>query len=48
MNKQFEAILPIRKMKVEHFQKWAKTNLTTNDAVVIEATTNTWMFYDGY
>lgn len=46
LNAQMEVVLPLRKIAVSRFPKWAQTNLKPNDAVVIEATTNTWTLYD--
>jgi transposase len=46
LNAQQEPILLARKIGVDAYPKWAKTNLKPGDAVVIEATTNTWNLYD--
>jgi len=46
LNAQQEPILLARKIGVDDYPKWAKANLKPGDAVVIEATTNTWNLYD--
>ena len=46
LNAQQEPILLARKIGVDAYPKWAKANLKPGDAVVIEATTNTWNLYD--
>ena len=46
INAQQEVVLPARRVNVENYPAWAKTNLKLSDAVVIEATTNTWSLYD--
>jgi transposase len=46
MNSQQEMVLPTRRVEIENYPKWARANLRPGDAVVIEATTNTWTLYD--
>lgn len=46
LNAQQETVLPTRRVDMENYPKWAKANLRPGDAVVIEATTNTWTLYD--
>jgi transposase len=46
MNAQQEMVLPTRRVDMENYPQWAKANLRPGDAVVIEATTNTWTLYD--
>jgi transposase len=46
LNPQLEVVLPLRKVSIRRFAKWAQANLEPTDAVVIEATTNTWELYD--
>jgi transposase len=46
MNSLQEMVLPTRRVDMENYPKWAKANLKPGDAVVIEATTNTWTLYD--
>ena len=46
LNAQLEIVLPARRMDVERYPQWAKENLTRQDCLVIEASTNTWDLYD--
>jgi transposase len=46
LNAQQEPILLARKIDVDAYPQWAQANLKPGDAVVIEATTNTWNLYD--
>ena len=46
LNARQETVLPVRRVDMENYPKWAKANLRPGDAVVIEATTNTWTLYD--
>lgn len=46
LNAQQEIVLPVRRIEVDEYAQWAKANLKPGDAVVIEATTNTWNLYD--
>jgi transposase len=46
LNAQQEMVLPIRRVEMENYPVWAKAHLRPGDAVVIEATTNTWTLYD--
>lgn len=46
LNANREIVLPVRKIAVGDYAKWAQTNLKPGDTVVIEATTNTWNLYD--
>jgi transposase len=46
MNALQEMVLPTRRVEMGNYPKWAKANLRPGDAVVIEATTNTWTLYD--
>jgi transposase len=43
---QQHLVLPPRKLDLDRWLAWAQANLTTTDAVVIEATTNAWHIYD--
>jgi hypothetical protein len=45
MNAPQEVILPTRRVDMENYPRWAKANLRPGDALVIEATTNTWTLY---
>lgn len=46
LNTQQETVLPTHKVAMENYPEWAKAHLRPGDAVVIEATTNTWTLYD--
>ena len=46
MNARQEMVLTTRRVEMENYPKWARANLRPGDAVVIEATTNTWTLYD--
>ena len=46
VNAKQEVVLPPRRIELGDWPKWAKTHLTQNDVVVVEATTNAWDFYD--
>ena len=46
LNARQETVLPSRRVDMENYTQWAKANLRPGDAVVIEATTNTWTLYD--
>jgi transposase len=41
-----EPVLPQRHLSLEDFREWAPKHLVSSDAVVIEASTNTWVLYD--
>ena len=41
-----QVVLTPRRFGFEAFSDWAKTHLTSSDAVVLEATSNAWLFYD--
>src|SRR5215470_10473704 len=41
-----QVVLPPRRFGFEAFSAWASTHLTSSDAVVLEATSNAWLFYD--
>ncbi len=41
-----ESLLTLNKLTWDAFANWARQNITKNDAVVLEMTTNTWMAYD--
>ena len=45
-NKRKEWVLRPRKVRMSRFRDWAAKNLKAGDAVVIEATCNTWDIYD--
>ena len=39
-------VLPMRRVELSHLESWMKKNLTRQDEVVLEMTTNTWQLYD--
>ena len=39
-------VLPMRRVELRHLESWMKKNLTKQDEVVLEMTTNTWQLYD--
>ena len=43
---QQQVILPPRRMDLSAWPTWARKNLRPTDALVVEATTNAWDFYD--
>jgi len=46
LNARQDTVLPVRRVGMENYPEWAKANLRFGDAVVIEATTNTWTLSD--
>ena len=46
MNFHQEVVLHPRNVDIRRFRSWAELNLKPTDAVVLEATTNTWDIYD--
>jgi transposase len=46
VNAQQEVVLPPRRLDLDDWPGWAKTHLWPSDTLVVEATTNTWEFYD--
>ncbi len=46
INAQQEVVLPPRRLDLGEWPAWAKKRLQKTDALVIEATTNAWDFYD--
>jgi transposase len=46
MNFEQEVVLRPRNVEIRRFRAWAERNLKPTDAVVLEATTNTWDIYD--
>ena len=46
VNARQEVILSPRRVDLDEWPTWAKTNLKPSDVLVVEATTNTWWFYD--
>lgn len=39
-------VLPMRRVELSHLESWMKKNLTKQDEVALEMTTNTWQLYD--
>jgi transposase len=39
-------VLPMRRVEFSYLESWMKKNLTKQDEVVLEMTTNTWQLYD--
>jgi transposase len=39
-------VLPMRRVELSYLERWMKKNLTKQDEVVLEMTTNTWQLYD--
>jgi len=39
-------VLPVRRVEFSYLEAWLKKNLTKQDDVVLEMTTNTWQLYD--
>ncbi len=46
VNARQEVVLSPRRIPLGEWLTWAKTNLKPSDVLVVEATTNTWWFYD--
>ncbi len=46
VNARQEVVLPPRRIPLDDWLAWAKPNLKPSDVLVVEATTNTWWFYD--
>ena len=46
LSAQMEIVLPLQRVHIDRFSQWAQKHLQPADAVVIEATTNTWTLYD--
>lgn len=42
-----EVVLTPRRIELDDWPRWATANLRLTDVLVVEATTNTWDFYDG-
>src|SRR3990170_5580297 len=41
-----EVVMPARRVELSNLESWMKKNLTQQDEVVLEMTTNTWQLYD--
>jgi len=46
VNGHQEVVLPPRRVELDAWPTWAQVNLRRTDTLVVEATTNTWSFYD--
>jgi len=46
VNEALEVVMPARRVELAHLEDWMKKNLTKQDEVVLEMTTNTWQLYD--
>jgi transposase len=46
VNAQQTVVLPPRRVELDDWSVWAKRHLRQSDVLVVEATGNTWMFYD--
>ena len=46
VNAQQDVVLKPRRVELSAWPKWAQTHLLPTDTLVVEATTNTWDFYD--
>jgi transposase len=46
VDEDLNVVLPARRVELAHFESWMKKNLTRQDEVVLEMTTNTWQLYD--
>ncbi len=47
VNAQQKVVLPPRRVELDEWPAWAKSHLRKTDVLVVEATGNTWDFYDG-
>ena len=46
VDEALEVVMPARRVELSNLESWMKKNLTRQDQVVIEMTTNTWRVYD--
>jgi transposase len=46
VDERLEVVMPARRVELAHLESWMKKNLTKQDEVVLEMTTNTWQVYD--
>ena len=46
VNADLEVVMTPRRVELSHLESWMKKNLTKQDEVVLEMTTNTWQLYD--
>jgi transposase len=46
MDEDLNVVLPARRVELSHLESWMKKNLSKQDEVVLEMSTNTWQLYD--
>jgi transposase len=46
VDENLEVVMPARRVELSNLESWMKKNLTKQDEVVLEMTTNTWQLYD--
>jgi transposase len=46
VDEDLNVVLPARRVELTHLETWMKKNLSRQDEVVLEMTTNTWQLYD--
>jgi hypothetical protein len=46
VDEDLHVVLPARRVELSHLESWMKKNLSRQDEVVLEMTTNTWQLYD--
>jgi transposase len=46
VDEDLKVVLPARRVELSHLETWMKRNLSRQDEVVLEMTTNTWQLYD--
>lgn len=46
VDENLELVMPARRVELSNLESWMKKNLTKQDEVVLEMTTNTWQLYD--
>jgi transposase len=46
VDERLEVVMPARRVELSNLESWMKKNLTKQDEVVLEMTTNTWQLYD--
>src|SRR5687767_8954121 len=46
VDEDLNVVLPARRVELSHLESWMKKNLSRQDEIVLEMTTNTWHLYD--
>jgi len=46
VDEELQVVMSARRVELTHLETWMKKNLTKQDEVVLEMTTNTWQLYD--